>query len=126
MSKPAVLRIPGEFAICRLPADQAVPPWLSGKPFTSVTRTGDELSIVCPASDVPAHVHQEGGWQVLKLQGPFAFTETGVLLGLLQPLAQAKVGILAFSTFDTDYVLVKSTQSAAAAAALAAAGYEVL
>ena len=62
----------------------------------------------------------------MKLQGPFAFTETGVLLGLLQPLAQAKVGILAFSTFDTDYVLVKSTQSAAAAAALAAAGYEVL
>ena len=41
------------------------------------------------------------------LQGPFAFELTGVLLKVLQPLAVAKIGIFAVSTFDTDYVLVK-------------------
>ena len=123
--KRNLLRIPGEFTICRLPANDPVPPWIQDRPFTSITRTDDELSIVCPAADVPAHVHQERGWKLLKLEGPFAFTETGVLLRLLQPLAQAKVGIVAISTFDTDYVLVKMAQLGEAEAALFAAGYLV-
>ncbi|GAA5512258.1 hypothetical protein Dcar01_00972 [Deinococcus carri] len=36
------------------------------------------------------------------------------------------MGIFALSTFDTDYVLVKAAQLPQAAAALRAAGHEVL
>jgi hypothetical protein len=118
-----LIRVPAEFAVCRLRPMEALPAWLARQGFLSITRTDDELSIICAAADVPADVRHESGWRVLKLQGPFAFTEVGVLLRLLQPLAAAGLGIMAVSTFDTDYVLVKSACLPQAEAALIAAGY---
>jgi uncharacterized protein len=127
--------IPGEFAACRLPAGEPVPAWAGpgrhslgdggSAVFSSVTRTADELSIICPTAQVPAGVKHEAGWSLLKFQGPFAFTETGILAAVLAPLAAAKIGILATATFDTDYLLVKSAQLAAAQRALEAAGHTV-
>lgn len=117
--------IPGEFAVCRLPAAESVPTWAGSAVFSSVTRTADELSILCPAAQVPAHIQHESGWRLLKLQGPFAFTETGILAAVLAPLAAAKIGILATATFETDYVLVKADQLDAARRALVAAGHFV-
>ncbi len=117
--------IPGDFAICRLPAAEPVPAWAGSSVFSSVTRTADELSILCPSAQVPANVKHEAGWRLLKLQGPFAFTETGILVSVLTPLAAAKIGILATATFDTDYVLVKTGQLAAACRALSTAGLSV-
>ncbi len=118
--------IPGEFAVCRLPATEPVPAWAGSAVFSSVTRTADELSILCPSAQVPAGVKHEAGWRLLKLQGPFAFTETGILAVALAPLATAKIGILATATFDTDYVLVKSAHLAEARHALEAAGHTVI
>jgi len=59
----------------------------------------------------------------LKLEGPFPFAMTGVLASFVQPLAEAEIPIFAISTFDTDYVLVKSEDLDAALAALSAAGH---
>lgn len=117
--------IPGEFAVCRLPATEAVPAWAGSAVFSSVTRTADELSVLCPAAQVPAGVPHESGWRLLKLQGPFAFTETGILAAVLTPLAAAKIGILATATFDTDYVLVQDGRLEAACRAIEAAGHAV-
>jgi len=114
-----------EFAICRLPPTEPIPVWAGSTIFSSVTRTGDELSIICPAAQVPAGVKHEAGWRVLKFQGPFAFTETGILAAVLAPLATAQIGILAVATYDTDYVLVKAERLDAALPALAAAGHLV-
>jgi len=112
---PLVIQLlPGEFAIARLPADAAVPAWADAKTFSAVTRTGDELSVLCPAAQVPADVKHEGGWRIFKLRGPFNFTETGILSSVLDPLAFSRISILALSTFDTDYVLVKGTELEAA------------
>jgi hypothetical protein len=128
--------IAGAFAVCRLPASEPVPPWTGlGHPrlgdggsavFSSVTRTADELSIICPASRVPAGVKHEAGWRLLKFQGPFAFTATGILASVLTPLAAARISILATATFDTDYLLVKASQLDEARRVLQAAGHEVL
>src|SRR4051812_10498261 len=115
--------IPGEFAVCRLPANEPVPPWANSPVFNSITRTADELSIICPATQVPPGVKREAGWQLLKFQGPFPFNAVGVLASVAAPLAAAGVSLLAVGTFDTDYVLVKSDQLKAAAAALEAAGH---
>jgi hypothetical protein len=90
-----------------------------------VARTADELSIVCAEENVPAGVQAAQGWRALKLQGPFAFAETGVLASLVQPLASAGVGVFVFSTYDTDYVLVTQDQLDAAVAALRQAGHAV-
>lgn len=123
---PLVLQLlPGEFAVARLAADAPVPAWAESPVFSAVTRTADELSILCPAVQVPTGVTHERGWALLKFQGPFAFTLTGILASVLTPLAAAKIGILATSTFDTDYLFVKQENLAAAIRALEAAGHAV-
>ncbi len=115
----------GEYAACRLLPSEPVPAWATAGGFSSVTHTTDELSIICAAAFVPANVHAERGWSLFKFQGPFAFTATGILSAVLTPLATAKVGILALSTFDTDYLLVKTSNLDAAVRALETAGHTV-
>lgn len=116
--------LPGSFAVVRLPPDADVPARALAPPFHSVTRTPDELSLVCPDHAVPEGARAEPGWAVLVLAGPFPFELTGILASVLAPLAAAGVGIFATSTFDTDYVLVKKEKLDAAVAALVAAGHE--
>jgi hypothetical protein len=116
--------LPGSYAICRLDANASLPRWATSSPFFSVMRTQDELSIVCPEPSVPeTFAVVERGWRIFRLEGPFQFGLTGVLVSVLTPLAEAGVGIFSLSTYDTDYVLVKSDQITAARDALIAAGH---
>lgn len=119
--------LPGEYAVCRLNPDTAPPTWAMQGEFWSVTRSSDELSVVCAARQVPPDVQAQGriqgGWAALRLQGPFEFTLTGVLASVLDPLRDAGIGIFALSTFDTDYVLVAATQLPEARRALHGAGH---
>lgn len=114
--------LPGEFAVCRLSPDSAVPGWAAG-PFLNITLTDDELAIICPAEHVPAGVRCERDWRVLKLVGPFPFTAVGVLAALATPLARAGISLLSIATYDTDYFLVKSDSFDDAIAVLVAAGH---
>lgn len=112
------------FAICRLPFQQDVPAWAwLDKQLVSVTYTADELSIVCVARNVPADVPCEKGWAAIKVQGPLDFSLTGILAGLIQPLAENKISIFALSTFDTDYILLKEAQLEQAKALLEQHGH---
>jgi uncharacterized protein len=117
--------VPGEYAVCRLEPRAAVPDWAWSGEFVSVTRTAQELSIVCASSAAPDDVKLERGWACLKLLGPFDFTLTGILTSVLAPLRDAGIGIFAVSTFDTDYVLVKAAQLEASLNALEKAGHRV-
>ncbi len=117
--------LPGQFSICQLPPDAPIPNWLPANQFVSITRTGSECSIVCPAEQVPDGVHCEPGWCILRLEGPFEFSLVGILLAVLAPLAEANVGIFAISTYDTDYVLVKQSSLADALAALRKSGHRI-
>ena len=119
-------RITGSFAVCQLPPDAALPDWALGGAVTSVTRTADEFSIVCPSDAVPEGVKAEKGWICFELGGPFPFSQTGVLESFIDPLAERGVPIFAISTFDTDYVLVKDEFIGAALGALQGAGHELL
>lgn len=121
----------GELSVAQLPDDAPWPSWLPTRGLTNVTRTADELSIVCATVDVPGDLRGRGdvavedGWRALMLVGPFEFHLTGILVAVLEPLAAAGVGIFAISTYDTDYVLVKAAQLDAAVAALRHAGHTV-
>ena len=123
--------LPDRLAVCRLdpgaPLPEAVlfPPPARGETIFSVTRTGEELSIVCSEDSVALGSRVERGWRCLKVAGPLQFSLTGVLAALAVPLAEREVSIFALSTFDTDYLLVKSDQLETAAAALREAGHEV-
>ena len=122
----ALKAVAGSFAVCRLPAGSALPDWFRPGPFATVSWTDDELSILCEELQVPAETQCERGWRCLMLQGPFAFDQTGILLQVLQPLAEAKIGIFALSTFDTDYVLVKDHAFAQAKRVLVASGLTIV
>lgn len=115
----------GEFAVCRLAPGAPVPAWAESTVFSSVTRNADELSVLCPAPQVPATVKSEGGWRLLKLKGPFDFGAVGILASVLAPLAEARISSLAVATFDTDYLLVKADTLDATRNALEAAGHTV-
>jgi hypothetical protein len=117
--------LPGSFAIARLAADEPLPRWAPQGGFFSVTRTSDEVSVVCLADQIPAGVSAETGWRALKVKGPFALSEIGVLATLAAPLAEAKVSLFAISTFNTDYLLVSEKHLDAAIAALKDAGHRI-
>jgi hypothetical protein len=117
--------LPGTFAVCRLPAGAAVPPWAPAGDFTSATRTGSELSLVCPSAAVPEGVRCERGWRCLTVRGTLDFALVGVLASLLVPLAGAGVSVFAVSSFDTDHLLVREADLVRAALALRAAGHAV-
>jgi hypothetical protein len=117
--------VPGPYAIVRLAADTLVPKWASKGQFTSMTRTADELSIVCPTENLPTDVSSPHRWLCLKLEGPFAFSQTGILLSFIEPLSTIGIPIFAISTFDTDYVLVQEEFAGATFDALHRAGHEL-
>src|SRR3977135_2407439 len=108
--------LPDSFALVRLAADAPVPSWATQGEFFAITRTRDELSIVCLATQVPTGVLAETGWRALKVKGPVALSEIGVLASLATSLANADVSLFALSTFDTDYLLVSEKQLDAAIA----------
>lgn len=119
---------PGDYVVLRLAADAPAPVSLLAPigGFVSITRTGGELSVVCPAaSAVPADL-TETGWRLLSVRGPFEFTLTGIMSALASALAGAGVSLFALSTYDTDHLLVKGEDLARAVAALREAGHEVL
>ncbi|HEV7574266.1 MAG TPA: ACT domain-containing protein [Thermoanaerobaculia bacterium] len=115
--------VDGRYAIVRLHADDAIPPWGRGA-FVSITRTSDELSIVCEEGNVP-DVVADRGWRCLKLAGPMPLDQTGVAAAFTRVLADARVALFVISTHDTDYVLVRDAVLDDASAALRAAGYIV-
>jgi uncharacterized protein len=117
--------LPGRFAISRLAPTTAVPEWATQGRFSSITRTGEELSIVSEHSLVPAEVRSQSSYRVLKVHGPLVLTEIGVLSALALPLAEAGLGLFAISTFDTDYLLVASETMSAAVTALEHRGHRI-
>jgi hypothetical protein len=103
-----LLDVNGTFAVCRLGGGSSLPPWATAGDFFSITRTVEELSVVCPHEAVPEGVVCERGWRCLRVAGPVPFSAVGVLAALTAPLADAGISVFAVSTFDTDYLLVKA------------------
>ncbi|HEX6373313.1 MAG TPA: ACT domain-containing protein [Longimicrobium sp.] len=121
----ALSLLPETLAVCRLAPDAEVPAWAwTGEP-ASVTRTRDELSIICRMDAVPRGIRAEGGWRCLEVEGPLAFELTGVLAALTAPLAAAGIALFAVSTYDTDYLLLKAENLDRAIEVLREAGHRV-
>src|SRR5260370_16512143 len=113
---PLVL-LPGRYAVCRLAPDAATPSGADGR-LLSITRTPEELSIVCDENAVPTGARREPGWRCLRVAGTLEFSLVAVIASLVVPLADADVALFVFSTFDTDYFLVRALDLASAVTAL--------
>ena len=99
--------LPEKIGICHLDKNDPIPEWAYDISFCSITRTKDELSIVCPQEKIPAGVLFEKDWRAFKVEGPLGFSLTGVVASLSQPLAEAEISIFYISTYETDYLLVE-------------------
>jgi uncharacterized protein len=120
--------LPGDYAICRLPAGSPLPAGFTEGHTSgvfSVTWTAEEISILCPADQAPDGATVETPWRCLRVAGPVQLTLTGILASIVSPLAAARVNIFAFSTFDTDYVLVPAVRLSEARSALIGAGHRL-
>jgi len=115
----------GEYAICRLNPGSEPPDWAFDGDFFSVTRTADELSIICLNDQIPEQTPSQPGWRALKIEGPFEFDEIGVLASMTAPLAEAGISLLTISTFDTDYIFIQAENYQRAIHVLSAAGHEI-
>ncbi|GAA4594978.1 ACT domain-containing protein [Actinoplanes oblitus] len=120
--------LPGEYTVCRLPAGSTLPASLTTGPddksVISVTWGLDEISIICPSDRVPEGAETDTAWRALRVAG-LELTMTGVLASLVGPLADARVNIVTFSTYDTDYLLVPTVRLTEAVNTLTAAGHRI-
>lgn len=111
------------YAICQLDLGAPIPTWALAGDFFSITRTAEELSVVCLEEAVPLEVCCEKGWRCLKVDGPLDFSLSGILASLTAPLAAAGIPLFAVSTYNTDYILVKAKDVNRAKAMLLYAGH---
>jgi hypothetical protein len=121
--------LPEEYAVCRLPAGSPIPASLAAGPdeksVIALSWAPDELSIICPADRVPDGAVADTSWRCLRVANEVALALTGVLASLIGPLADARVNIVTFSTYSTDYLLVPSVRLSEAVDTLHAAGHRI-
>ncbi len=118
--------IEGNYSVYRFAPDAQIPRRLfETDTFISITRTVDELSVVCEGGLNLGQTAEEAGWNLVKIEGPLDFGMVGVISSISAPLAVASISIFVISTYDTDYIMVKRETLAQAASILHGAGFNV-
>jgi hypothetical protein len=112
-------------SICQLPLNSQLPIEIFREQFSYFFRTHNEVTLICPTAVVPQNSKAEHGFVPFEVVGPFEFNVTGVLTQVANPLTAAGVSIVALSTFNTDYVLIKFDHRDKAIEALRRAGHTV-
>ena len=125
MKKLSLSLLPDKYAVCQFHPDKHIPYWALLGNFVSLTRTPEELSIVCQQDNVPDDTEAERGWRCVQVQGAFDFSIAGVNASLAIPLANADISVLAIATYATDYLLVKEENVERALQVLEQAGHYI-
>jgi hypothetical protein len=125
MKKLSLSLLPPTYAVCQFHPDKHIPYWALLGDFVSLTRTPEELSIVCQQDNVPEDIKAERGWRCVQVQGAFDFSVAGVNASLAIPLANAEISVLAIATYATDYLLVKEENVERALLVLEQAGHSI-
>lgn len=115
-----------KYGVCRLDKTELIPQWAENGEFSSITRTSDELSIVCSEDNIPSGIKCEKDWRVLKIEGTLDFSLIGILASISTILSQKRISIFAVSTYNTDYILVKNNDVDNAISSLSNEGYEII
>ena len=126
MTTLTLRRLSETFAIHSLRRESSIPDVVFNAPIFFLAKTYDEISIVLPEHIEIDSEEVENGWQAFEVVGPLDFTLTGIMSNISTVLANEKRSIFAISTFDTDYVLVKSDKFEEAKAALIKNNYQVI
>ena len=115
--------LPDAFTVCKLADASAID---LSQDFFFLSRTDEELSLVCRTEAVPANTtDRDDGWRGFRIEGVLDFSLIGILSKISAILAENGIGIFAVSTYNTDYILVKEENFKRALQVLAEKGYEV-
>ncbi len=126
MSKLTMRILENNYSVCRLDSKAEIPLWPFKSEFYSITKTEDEVSIVCETTLLPENVQMEKDWRIFKVLGPLDFSLVGVLSEISTILANAGVSLFAISTYDTDYILVKEKDLCLASKVLRKKNYNIV
>lgn len=119
-----IKRIEHNFTVCKVSNLKNVD--LSDD-FCFIGKTDEELSVVCITGKTPSDtIEREDGWKAFRIQGVLDFSLIGILAGISAILAENEIGIFAVSTYNTDYILVKSENYEKALCALSNKGYSIV
>lgn len=114
-------KLPYELSVCKLPSQNDINFNLD---FCFIAKTDDEISLVCKTEDVPlGAICRDDGWRGFYFQDTLDFSLIGIISKISAVLAENNIGIFAVSTFNTDYILVKSENFDKAVAVLKSNGY---
>jgi len=113
-----------KFSVNKLAQFAEIPAILARGEMVFVSRTDEELCIICPEFMAPNNVQQELGWRCIKIEGQFKLDEVGVMTSALMPLTEANVPAVSISTYNTDYLFVLEENLVNAVQALQKAGHE--
>ena len=117
--------LPERYSISRLDPESDTPNWSKHGNFVSISRTPEELSIVCLEANVPPDVLTEPGWRIFRCEGPLDLALPGIMASLAEPLADAGVPLFPIATHHTDYILIKELHLETAIRALTGYGHAV-
>ncbi len=113
-----------DFSVCKVKNADKID---LSREFTFAGKTDEENSLVCKTEDVPqCTTEREDNWKAFRIEGVLNFSLIGILAKISQVLSDNKIGIFAVSTFNTDYIFVKSKDFESALSALKNAGYEIV
>jgi hypothetical protein len=125
MIRPLEIRLLDEqFALARLPHGSAIQEPLRGS-FAATIHSVEGISMVCLESAIPAGARYRGGFRCFEVTGAFDLEAVGVVASIAQPLAEAGVSLFAYSTWQTDYILVHGTDIDRAMVALTKGGHRI-
>ncbi|GFI02925.1 hypothetical protein IMSAGC005_01756 [Lachnospiraceae bacterium] len=112
-----------EMSICKV-QDLSLADWKSDLCFTA--KTDEENSLVCQTKAVPENTSKrDDGWKIMRIRGVLDFSLIGILAGISTELADHEIGIFVISTYNTDYILVKSKDMGKALEVLDKRGYQI-
>lgn len=95
--------------------------------YCFVGKTDEELSLVCSEKRAPKDcIEREDGWTAFRIEGTLDFSLIGIISKISVALAEEKIGVFVVSTFNTDYVLVKTENFENAKNKLISLGYEFI
>ena len=112
------------FTIHKLLPDASIPEEILKSNYYSVSKTENELSLVCSEVLEVQSLKSSKGWKCIKVAGPLDFNLTGILASISDILAKENISIFAISTFDSDYILVRTLDLSSATTKLRLAGYK--
>lgn len=116
-------RIHQDFSVCQVEDYSCVN--LESK-YCFIGKTDEERSLVCATGEVPSNtIKRDDGWKAFCIRGVLDFSLIGILSEIAMVFANNDISIFAVSTYNTDYILVKSGDYLRGLEILKSAGYEL-